>query len=164
MSFFPMVLFGFCMPLGNFTDKLTLPLRILSVTWTRLFCHGVLDIDVMQHGTALMDAQGKYDFDVAAACSGIRSFVALLAVTTVFSVLSFHSMWRRAVMLAATVPLVVICNVLRLVVVVVIAKGYGQAAGKWVHDWFGYVTFLVAIGALMGMAHWLKEKPSPTAP
>jgi exosortase len=162
MSTFPMVLFGFCMPLGNFTDKLTLPLRMFSVTLTRLFCHGVLDVDVVQRGTILLDAKGGYEFDVAAACSGIRSFVALLAITTVFAMLSFHSMWRRAVVLAATIPLVVICNLLRLVVVILIAEGYGQNAGKWVHDWFGYVTFLVAIGSMMAMAHWLREKPSLT--
>jgi exosortase len=164
MSFFPMVLFGFCMPLGNVTDHLTMPLRMFSVTCTRLFCHGVFDFDVVQQGTLLLDGKGQYEFDVAAACSGIRSFVALLALTTVVAVLSFRSMWRRAVMLVATVPLVVLCNVLRLVVVVVVAKVYGQAAGKWVHDWFGYVTFLVAIGSLMGMAHWLREKPSPASP
>ena len=160
-STFPMVLFAFCMPLGNVTDKLTLPMRMFSVTLTRLFCHGVLDIDVAQQGTILLDPKGGYEFDVVAACSGIRSFVALLAQTTVFAMLSFHSIWRRALMLLATVPLVVVCNIFRLVVVILIAKGYGQAAGAWVHDWFGYVTFLVAIGSMMGMAHWLKEKPSP---
>ena len=128
VSTFPMVLFGFCMPLGNFTDKLTLPLRMFSVTLTRLFCHGVLDVDVVQRGTMLLDPKGGYEFDVAAACSGIRSFVALLAITTVFAMLSFHSIWRRAVVLLATVPLVVVCNVFRLVVVILLAKGYGQAS------------------------------------
>jgi exosortase len=163
-STFPLVLFAFCMPLGNFADRLTVPLRMLSVTLTRMVCHGVLDIDVVQQGTDLLDAKRKYEFDVVAACSGIRSFVALLVVTMVFAMLSLRKVWKRAVMLLATLPLVVFCNVLRLVVVVVAAKAYGQAAGKWVHDWFGYVTYLVAIGALLGLAHWLKEKPSVKSP
>jgi exosortase/archaeosortase family protein len=62
------------------------------------------------------------------------------------------------------VPLVIFCNVLRLLVVVVVGQVYGQASAMWVHDWFGFVTYLVAIGSLMGLAHCLREKPSPTAP
>jgi exosortase len=163
-STFPMVLFAFCLPLGNFAQIVTLPLRMVSVKLTWMVCHGVLDIDVLQRGTVLSDPSGKYDYDVAAACSGIRSFVALLAVTTIFAMLSLRSVWRRALMLLTTVPLVIICNVLRLTVVVLIGRAYGQAEGSWVHDWFGYVTYLVAIVALLGVAHWLKEKPSSTGP
>ena len=163
-STFPMVLFAFCLPLGNFAQIVTLPLRMVSVKLTWMVCHGVLDIDVLQRGTVLSDPSGKYDYDVAAACSGIRSFVALLAVTTIFAMLSLRSVWRRALMLLTTVPLVIICNVLRLTVVVLIGRAYGQAEGSWVHDWFGYVTYLVAIVALLGVAHWLKEKPSPPGP
>jgi exosortase len=163
-STFPMVLFAFCLPLGNFAEVVTLPLRKVSVTLTRMVCQGVLDIDVLQRGTVLSDPTGKYKYDVAAACSGIRSFVALLAVTMIFAMLSLRSVWRRALMVLTTVPLVIVCNVLRLTVVVLIGRAYGQAEGSWVHDWFGYVTYLVAIGALLGVAHWLKEKPSPADP
>jgi len=161
VSTFPMFLFAFCMPLGNFTDLVTLPMRMASVTITRMICHGLLDINVVQRGTELMDANGRYDYDVVAACSGIRSFVALLALTTIFAVLTFRPLWKRGLMLLATVPLVICCNVLRLVVVVLVAQTYNQAAGAWVHDWFGFVTFLAAIGSLLGLAHWLREKPSP---
>ena len=161
-STFPLVLFAFCMPLGNFAEVVTLPLRKVSVTLTRMVCHGVLDIDVVQQGTQLSDPSGKYAYDVVAACSGIRSFVALLAVTTVFAMLALRSAWRRTVMILTTIPLVIFCNTLRLVVVVLVGKAYGQSQGEWVHDWFGYVTYLVSIGSLLGVAHWLKEKPSPT--
>jgi exosortase/archaeosortase family protein len=52
--------------------------------------------------------------------------------------------------------------VLRLTVVVLIGRAYGQAPAEWVHDWFGYVTYLVVnIGAMLALAHWLREKPSP---
>lgn len=159
VSTFPMVLFVFCMPLGNLTDRLTLPMRMVSVSLTRMVCHGALEIDVVQHGTMLSDPHGKYEFDVVAACSGIRSFVALLALTTVFAMLTFRSFWRRGLMLLTTFPLVIGCNVLRLTVVVLAGKAFGQATGERVHDGFGYVTFLISIGVLMALAHWLKEKP-----
>jgi exosortase len=108
MSLFPMALFAFCMPLGTFAEDLTLPLRLLSATWTRMVCHGLLGIDVVQHGTALLDpADAKFNYDVAVACSGIRSFVALLTVTTVFAMLSLRSVWKRALMILMTIPLVI---------------------------------------------------------
>ena len=163
LSSFPMVLFAFCMPLGNSAEVVTLPMRKVSVTLTRIFCHGVLDIDVVQHGTNLLDAKGKYEFDVVAACSGIRGFVASLMVAAVVAMLSLRLVWKRALMLLATVPLAICGNVLRLTVVVLIGQAYGQASGKWVHDWFGYVTYLVVnIGTLLWLAHWLREKPSRT--
>jgi exosortase len=162
VSSFPMVLFAFCLPLGSFAEVVTLPLRMVSVTLTRMICHGVLDIDVVQQGTTLLDAKGHYEFDVVAACSGIRGLVASLAVAAVVAMLSLRSMWKRALMMLATVPLAICGNVLRLTVVVLIGQTYGQASGKWVHDWFGYVTYLVVnIGLLLVLAHWLKEKPSP---
>jgi exosortase len=165
VSTFPMVLFAFCMPLGNFAEVVTLRLRMVSVTLTRMICHEVLDIDVVQIGTKLLDAKGKFDFDVAAACSGIRGLVASLAVATVFAMLAVRSIWKRGLMLLSTVPLAIFGNVLRLTVVVLIGQAYGQTSAKWVHDWFGYVTYLlVNIGLLLVLAHWLREKPSPKSP
>ncbi len=165
LSTFPMALFAFCMPLGNLTDHLTLQMRMISVRMTYLICHGLLDINVIQNGTELRDADGIFRYDVAAACSGIRSFVALLAITTIFAMLSFKAIWKRALMLAATFPLVVVCNVLRLSVVVLIGRAFGQNAGKAVHDWFWIVTYSVAIASLMGLAKLLREdRELPHAP
>jgi exosortase len=161
-SFFPMVLFGFCMPLGTFAQGVTLPLRLLAATSTRLICHGLLGIDVVQQGTSLLDPHDvKFNYDVAVQCSGIRSFVALLAVATVFAMLCLRSPWKRLLMIATTLPLVIFCNVLRLVVVILITQAYTREAGMWVHEWFGFVTYLIAIVSLLVVAHWVKEKPIP---
>jgi exosortase len=153
-----MVLFAFCMPLGNFAVGLTLPLRILAAALTRMICHGLLGIDVLQQGTALLDANRTYNYDVAAACSGIHSLQALLALTTIFAMLALRSIWRRALMLLTTVPLAILCNVLRLVMIILAAQAFGQSAGNFVDQRLGFVTYLLAIGCLLGVAHWLREK------
>jgi exosortase len=158
-SFFPLFLFAFCMPLGTFVEGLTLPLRLLATRLTALVCSIVLDIPVLQHGTALYDPAGKINFDVAAACSGIRSFVALLAVTTIFAMLAYRSIWKRAAMIVLTIPLVVFCNVVRLVAIVLATQSFDARAGWFVHEWFGFATYLLAIGCLMAVAHWLKDEP-----
>jgi exosortase len=162
-SFFPFFLFAFCMPLGTFAENLTMPLRIFTVKLTAWLCGFLLDVPVTAHGTALYDASGKINFDVAAACSGIRSFVALLAVTTIFAFLTYRSIWKRAGMLLLTVPLVVFCNLIRLLAIVLAAQAFDQQAAYFVHEWFGFVTYLLAIACLLVVAHWIREEPSPAA-
>jgi exosortase len=160
VSFFPFVLFAFCMPFGAFFNPVTLPLRLLATKWTAAVCRGVLDINMVAQGTLLIGLRGK-TYDVAAACSGIRSFVALLAITTIFSVLTFNSIWRRAIMIALTVPLVLVSNTIRLVAIVLASQAFGDKAGWLVHEWFWIVTYSLALGGLLLAAHWLKEKPAP---
>jgi exosortase len=162
-SFFPFFLFAFCMPLGTFAEGLTLPLRVFTVKLTAWVCGFILDLPVTAHGTALYDASGKINFDVAAACSGIRSFVALLAVATVFAFLSYKSIWKRAGIIALTVPLVVVCNLIRLLAIVMATQAFDKQAGYFVHEWFGFVTYLLAISALLAVGHWLREEPLQSA-
>jgi exosortase len=159
-SFFPFVLFAFCMPFGTFVENLTLPLRIFSTTATYGVCHGLLGIHLLQQGTTLTSPDGKINYDVAVACSGIRSFFALLAVTIIFAVLTLKSAWRRAVMIVLTIPLVVFCNILRLSAIVVATQAFDERAGAIVHHSFGFLTYAVAVACMMLAARWLKEKPS----
>jgi exosortase len=159
-SFFPFVLFAFCMPLGTFVESLTLPLRLIMTKITYFVCNGGLDIPLIRDGTTLIDPTGKINYDVAPACSGIRSFVALLAVTTIFSVLTFRTTWKRAAIVAMTIPLVVLCNVIRLATIILATQAINKQAGLFVHEWFGFVTYMLAIVCLMGVAHLLGDKPS----
>jgi exosortase/archaeosortase family protein len=59
-----------------------------------------------------------------------------------------------------TVPLVVLCNVIRLVTIILAATAINEKAALFVHEWFGFVTYMLAIVCLMGAAHFLRDKPS----
>lgn len=163
-SFFPFILFAFCMPLGTFVEKFTLPLRLLSTAVTAQVAHDLLGVPVVRQGTQLFDAHGTYNYDVVAACSGIRSFIALLAITTIFGVITFRKTWKRALMIALTVPLVIICNVLRLGTIILAAQSFGQESGNIVHEWFGFVTYAIALGFVFLVGRLLKEKPIAPLP
>ena len=102
-TFFPLVLFGFCLPLGTVLDNHTLALRLLAAKATLVVARW-LDIPILRDGTQLFNSD-KTVYDVAAACSGIRSFVALTAITTIFAMLKFKTLWRRALIVLLTVPL-----------------------------------------------------------
>jgi exosortase len=167
VTFFPFVIFGFCVPMGGtFAQGLTLPLRVMAAKGALFITKDLLDVSVVRIGTKLIDPNGIFgSFDVAAECSGIRSFIALLAITTIFSVLTMRTAWKRVVMIASTVPLALVCNVLRITTIILAANAFKTpAAGRFVDDWFGYVTYGLAIGGVLLLGRVLKEKAPVTLP
>jgi exosortase len=166
VTFFPFFIFAFCVPMGGtFAQGLTLPLRNFAAWVTTFITRDGLQIAVARNGTTLTNPSGLWHYEVAAECSGIRSFTALLGISTIFSVLTIRSLWKRAVMIGLTVPIALICNVLRLTTIILAAAAYrSQAAGDFVDKWFGYITYLIAIGLLLLVGRWLREKPLSVPP
>jgi exosortase len=166
VTFFPFVIFAFCVPLGGtFAQDLTLHLRLWAAQATEFVAGTLLGIPVARVGTKLYDPANIYGtFDVAAECSGIRSFTALLAITTIFSIETMRTFWKRALMIASSIPLAIICNVIRVTTIVLAANVYQQqSAGQFVDHYFGYVTYGIAIVGVLILARLLKEKPLPPA-
>ncbi len=158
-TFFPMFLFAFCVPLGAVGDTLTLPLRRIVSTIAAFIGGNLLGIPVVRDGVQIYSPTGGFHFEVAAACSGIRSLVSLLALTTIYGFLSFRSPWRRLAMIGASIPLAVIGNVLRLVVIIIVGEAFGQEAALTIETRFGFVTFALAMVAVFVLGWWLREGP-----
>jgi exosortase len=154
-SFFPFFLTVFCVPLGGYGQLITQPLRMLATQLVELICHVVLGLHVIRRGAMLIDPSGRYQYEVAAACGGIRSLVAILALATVFSFIVFQSPWKRLVMIASAFPLAVIGNVTRLMTIILAAEYGGQSAGDKVHDGgpFGVWSLLPYIPAIVGLVY-----------
>jgi exosortase len=162
-SFFPFCLLAFCMPLGDQAQLITTPLRLLVARLVAGIAHLGLAPDLVRQGSQLIGGGGTFNYDVAPACSGIRSLVTLLAFSSVYAFISFSTSWKRWVIVLAGVPLAVIGNVARICFTVAVAEVLGQNAGKTVEQNFGLVTFAVAIGLLLALGHWLREPESPSA-
>ncbi len=160
-TFFPYFLFAFCLPLGDLAENLTFPLRLLVTRLSVAISHGGLGIDVLREGSQIFDAQRTFQYDVAPACSGIRSLVALLALTTIYGFVTFRTAWKRLLMMVIALPLAVVGNVVRITGVIITAEAFGQQAGSRLHDWAGFVTFAVAIGCVLALGHWLREGAKP---
>jgi exosortase len=158
-SFFPYFLLVFCVPFGSLGESVTFPLRLL-VTKISVGVGQIFGIEVIREGSMILDSQRTFCYDVAPACSGIRSLVSLLALTTIYGFVSFQTPWKRLVMAASAVPVAGLGNVVRISVVIVTAEALGQDAGAWVEQKFGFVTFAVAIGFVILLGRWLQE-PSP---
>src|SRR6266404_7600729 len=170
-SFFPVFLLGFCVPIGANADMITTPLRHLVAIIVTGIAHLGVAPDLVREGTQLFDAQSAFRYDIAPACSGIRSLVSLLALTTIFGFVCFKSTWRRALLVLVAFPLSIIGNVLRITFTVFVAEMFGQNAGSAVEQNAGFVTFAIAIIVVLLLEQWLREpkpdsalrlEPSPT--
>jgi len=162
-TFFPFFLFSFCLPLGGtLGDSMTLPLRMLATKITTTWCHVVFGINVIQDGVRMFDANHTYTYEVAAACSGIRSLTATLILALVYAFMMFKSPWRRLVMVAATIPLAVAANVVRLTTIILASETFGQSAGNYVHEswWTSLAPYIPMIGGILLIGRWLREKRS----
>jgi exosortase len=167
VSFFPFFLFAFCLPLsGGPSDMITLPLRFVATGITCVFSKVVLGIQVMQEGTRLFNPTGTYQYEVAAACSGMRSLTATLAIAVIYAFVMLKSPWRRALMVASAVPFAVIANVFRLSTIIIAAEVGGQSAGNYVHSnsWMSLLPYIPAIGGILLLGHWLREDKAPKTP
>lgn len=163
VTFFPFVLFVFCMPVGGYVESVTFPLRLFATNITYAISHGIFGLDIIKKGTQLFDAKGAYSYDVAAACSGIRSLISLLALTTIYGMMTFKKNWKRLLVISMAVPLAVASNVLRLTLIVIGAEIFGQETGNFIHDWSGFLTYVVAIGGMLIMGAWLGEREPKTS-
>jgi len=161
-SFFPFVLFIFCVPVSEFIQPVTLPLRVLVSTLTEWTAHGILGIGVQRMGTELFDPLGTYQYDVAAACSGIRSFTAIFLLATVYGFITFRSPWKRLLLMALAFPLAVLGNLVRMLCIIIAAEIGGQNAGNYVHEGgpMGLISLLPYVPAILGLflAGWWLEK------
>jgi len=174
-SFFPFFLFAFMVPLGTLSLPITFRLRLWVSEIVEAICGNVLMIDINRNGTALLDPSGRFQYEVAAACSGIRSLIATVALSIVYAWLSFGKWWKRGLLVAAAFPLAILGNVMRMLLIVLASelggRAHGQEWGNFVHEnlFFSLVPYVPAFAGLMLLGHWLREPqgtptPTPTLP
>ena len=162
-SFFPFFLFIFLVPTDVVLEPITFPLRILVSELVEWVAHGILGIGVLRMGTQLFDPLGAYQYDVAAACSGIHSLVAIFLFATVCGFVMFRSPWKRLFMMALAFPFAVLGNLLRMLLIIIAAEIGGQQLGNRVHE-STIISLLPYIPVFLGLllvGRWLGEKSNP---
>lgn len=164
-AFFPFCCFAFCMPLGNLAEKITFPLRLWATELTAWVAHTGLGIGVVQNGTSLWDPSGRFQYEVAAACSGIRSLTAIFVLSMIYGYVMLGRNWQRLVLLAAAFPLAVVSNVTRLLAIIIAAEAFGQQAGNYVHEssLFSLLPYVPALAGLVGVGRLLRGPKSRPA-
>lgn len=151
---FPLAFMVFAIPV-NVLDTAGFWLRMWVIEASHLLA-GLAGIGVVRNGTQLFSPDGTYQYDVAAACSGVRSLMALTALSLLLGYLNFKSWWLRGLILLLSFPFTYLGNVVRISAVIFAAEWFGQDAGTLVHDWAGFLVFVIVLGLVMlvvGLLH-----------
>ncbi len=144
---FPLAFMVFAIPI-NVLDTAGFWLRMWVIEASHLLAHAC-GIEVVRNGTQLFSPDGAYQYDVAAACSGVRSLMALTALSLLVGYLNFRSWWARGLILLLSFPFTYLGNVVRISAIVFVAEWWGQDAGLVVHDWAGFIVFVVVLGSVL---------------
>ncbi len=148
---FPCAYLIFCIPL-NFFDSLTVPLRVYMTVMVNGILNG-LGVAFIRSGTALYSVQGQYGLEVADGCSGIRSLLAMTAITALYAYLTQRTLVRKWILFLMAVPLAVVGNMVRILTVALISEAFGHDLGSGLyHDFSGYMIFLAITIPLMIVA------------
>lgn len=151
---FPAAMLVFMIPFNFLEQQVAFPLRLI-VTDSSVWIANHLGIAVRKVGSQIFDVSGRYQYDVAAACSGIRSLTTLLCIGAVFGYLTQDKAWKRMVLFLAAIPLAVVGNIVRVTLIIIAADWFGQGAGAKVHDMGGFVIFVVVLMCLFGIGNIL---------
>jgi len=135
-------------------DRITLPLRYISaggVEWIfRLF-----NFPIQREGLGYV-IEGQ-QMMVDEACSGFRSLITMFSLALAYVYVIKSAIVKKAVLVFAVIPLALVGNIARIVVISLIAVTFSkETAQGFMHSFSGIVVFLfilmgfVAIEALWG--------------
>jgi len=136
-------------PPGWFIDQFTAPLKQF-VSWASMSALSAAGIPVAREGVTIYVA--AYRLLVEDACSGLNSLVGLVAVSLLYIYLLRGSNVRYAALLvAATIPIAVLGNILRIMTLILLTYFFGdEVAQGFLHQAAG--LFLFAVDLLLVFA------------
>jgi len=152
---FPIVFLVFMIPISAI-EQATFRLQFLVTGMARLIC-GLVGIPLYAEGTTLRPVDQSFGgFDVAEGCSGIRSLMAMVMVTAIYVHLTQTKLWKKGVILFFSTGFAIIGNAGRIVSIFIVAKLFGAPfAGGTYHEASGYVSFPIALGAMLLLSRLL---------
>ena len=133
-------------------NSVALPLQRIAATGS-CFLLQLSGFWAVQQGNVihLTTPHGVMPLDVALACNGLRMLMTMAATITATIILINLPTWKRIVLLASTVPIAMLSNMIRIV-----ATGWcyyefeGPKAKEWAHDVSGWLMMPLAL-ALVGL-------------
>jgi exosortase len=141
--FFPFCFLIFMIPLPYILyDSMTFPLQICASKLSSASLK-FLQIPVFRDGNIIQLASTT--LQVEEACSGIRSLITLLALTTLYSYFTQKLILSRIILILSAIPIAVISNSFRVSLAGIIANSYGEKAAHGLsHEFSGWLVFPLA--------------------
>jgi exosortase len=158
-TWLPIAFLIFAVPLPRrYYVELTIPLRKIAAAVATVLLNLINGIDARASGVVIdIVYKGRHlepALDVEEACSGMRLLMAFLALGVAMAYLHYRPLWQRIVLLASTVPIAILCNIIRVTVTgfiyVLVDPKYTQGI---YHDALGLAMLPLAFG-LYGFLAW----------
>jgi exosortase len=142
-------------------NQITFPLQLLA-SQAGEFGLSTLNIPVLREGNIIVLAHTK--LEVVEACSGIRSLVSLLTLGIIYSYFVDDRAAVRWVISLSAIPVAIVSNAMRITGTGVAAHYYGvEAAEGFFHSFSGWVVFVVAFAAILGVKLLVVQMADATA-
>ena len=152
---FPLCFLVFMIPLP-FVSDLTVKLQQIAITSSSHLL-SLFGLPITTTGAII--SIPKSTFTVGIPCSGIDTFIALLALDAVFIYILHGVFYKRAVLFIMAIPIAIGVNVLRIVSIISVAYYINvTAATTWYHDIASPIFFFLAFGILIFIAWLMKLK------
>ena len=153
----PTIYLAFCLPVWNMA--ITYYTNPLQVTSTKV-AFKMLEITGFQ---PLREDNliylGSYHLDVGVPCSGLKLVLALYAFTIFFAMIARLRWWANVILiLIIPLPLALLVNGLRIMMIGVVGYYKGDEASMQFHDWSGYISLIVCFLILFKLARLLGWK------
>jgi exosortase len=150
---FPLIYLIFMVPLPAIVYtaiafRLQLFVSMISAELIRL-----VGIAVYRNGNILEVAKVG-PLAVEEACSGMRSIMALLALSSLLAYILYRTKLRQWILVAFALPVAVVTNIFRVTMTGILSYYFGrEMAEGWLHESFGWIVFVIAFALL-----WLVSK------
>jgi exosortase len=142
----------FLMLAGGIPGKIILPLslRLQMISSTgAVGLMKMIGLPVYQEGNVI--GVPGHELEVADACSGLKKLVALFAFSLIYGYLFDISPARRLLLVAATVPIAILANILRVAGLIVVTYYGGERALHIAHDWAEIFVLVIAFLMFVGL-------------
>ena len=158
---FPLAFLVLMIPIPQILfNQIAFPLQLLASSAGETVLR-TLHIPVLREGNVIILANTS--LEVAEACSGIRSLVSLLTLGIVYGYFTDRRTTVRFLIAAATIPVAILTNAVRVAGSGVAAHYYGpQAAEGFLHEFSGLMIFAVALILLFAITRMIQMvRPEP---
>lgn len=147
----------FMVPLpGRVHNLISGPLQDWATTGT-VFVLELAGTYVVREGNVL-SLNDQVPIGIEEACSGLRMLSAFIVVAAFFVLTVRRPRWQQAVLLLSSVPIALLCNVVRVVATVALFVYVGSAAAeRFVHDFAGIAMMPLAV-ALLLVELWVLDR------
>jgi exosortase len=133
---FPLAFMVFTLPMEWIEDRFGLPAQVFATKHSVGIMNFLgLNVQMIGKTSFLVIKDGaRINFDVAAPCSGLKSLVALTAISATYAYLTQKTTAKMIIIMACGPFIAILTNLVRLVTVGVVAQLWGRGPAMQVHD------------------------------